>query len=193
MVHKKAARSFDKMGHLHLAQSPSGKQSARDLEASIKVKPYNPTRVLAMGSSHNKSAAYSAIPATLLSKILSACHSLDLAICSQSEARSWHNLDPLQYVTSMAILEAWETNLTTICRRYRDGVYVLEKFEVVLKGMLPAVDELEEARSKLGLLLEEETRRCGGVIVDLEEVYQAVERRCTLLEGAFKGLERALR
>jgi hypothetical protein len=190
MIHEKATPSFDKVGHLQPAQSPSGKQSARDPEASTKVKPYNPIRVLTVGSPHNESAAYSAISATLLSNTISACHPLDLAICSQSEARSWRNLGPLQYVTSTEILKAWERDLTILCQRYRDGVYVPEKFELVLKGMLPAVDELEEARNKLSSLLEEKKKGRGGVMVDLEEVYQAVERRCILLEAAFQGLKK---
>lgn len=52
---------------------------------------------------------------------------------------------------------------------------------MILKNMLPAVGKLEESRDLLEGYLEEGE--------EIEELCEAVEKRCRVLEEAFRGLE----
>jgi hypothetical protein len=152
-----------------------------------------------MSTSRNASrSTCSAIPAVIFGPLLKACHFLDFALfssnsTSQSQIPGWHTLDPLAYLTSEPILEAWERGLELLSQRYQEGVYTPEMFEGMLKAMLPSVESLEEERNKLVLLLENE-RRSGGVNSKaLEEVCEVVEKRCRVLETAFRRLENGTR
>jgi hypothetical protein len=57
-----------------------------------------------------------------------------------------------------------------------------------LKGILPAVDKLEEGRDKVAALLYERKRN-GSDVSQLEKVYTAVEKRCGILKRAFMRVE----
>ena len=90
------------------------------------------------------------------------------------------------------MLRAWENNLESLSRLYKEGYYTTGEFEGWLKGVLPAVDKLEEGRDKLAALFDER-KRSGSNVSEVEEVYKAVEKRCRILERAFKMLEMRLR
>ena len=57
---------------------------------------------------------------------------------------------------------------------------------------MPAVDKLEEGRDKLAALFDE-GKTSGNDVSQLEKVYTAVEKRCGILERAFKRVEMRLR
>jgi hypothetical protein len=200
VFYRKSAPSFDRMGQLHLLPTLSVSGYSRALEQTpSSVKSCNSTQILTMPIAPIHSVATrSGFPAKILTHLLSACHSLDLAICSASPSQitkiqSWHKLEIIAYLTSNDILKTWETNLELLGRAYDEGAYTLEGFEGMLKGMLPSVDSLGASRDQLLVLCKGERNGSGDNGRVLQEVYEGAEKRCKILERAFNGLERKLR
>ena len=192
VIHRKVAASFD--GHEHLPPSPSSQLSIKasqpttNFSISCKTKP-NYT----MPTVENKYPGLSAIPETLISDILSACHSIDRALAERKDRKpGWDVIGPLCYLSGPLLLRGWENDLESLSRLYREGCYTIGEFEGWLKEILPAVDKLEEGRDKLAALFDE-GKTSGNDVSQLEKVYTAVEKRCGILERAFKRVEMRLR
>ncbi len=71
---------------------------------------------------------------------------------------------------------------------YKEGYYTNGELEGWLKGLTPAVYKLEDGRDKLAALFDER-KRSGSDVSELQEVYEAVEKRCRILERAFQTVE----
>lgn len=146
-----------------------------------------------MPTVENKHPGLSTISETLMSDILSACHSIDRALAERKDRKpGWDVVGPLRYLSGPLLLRGWENDLESLRRLYEEGYCTTGEFEGWLKGVLPAVNKLEEGRDKLAPLFDERKRN-GGDVSELEEVYKAVEKRCRILERAFKRVEMRLR
>jgi hypothetical protein len=192
VIHKKVAASFD--GHEHFPQSPTSQLSIRafqqttNFSKSCKIIPS-----YTMPTVENKHPGLSTVPETLMSDILSACHSIDRALAERKDSKSgWDVVGPLCYLSGPLLLRDWENDLESLSRLYKEDYYTTGEFEGWLKGVLPAVDKLESGRDKLAALLDGRKRDRSDV-GELEEVYKAVEKRCRILERAFKRVEMRLR
>jgi hypothetical protein len=192
VIHRKVAASFD--GHEPLPRSPLSQlsigafQQTTNLSISCKILP-NYT----MPTVENKHHGLSIIPDTLMSDILSAGHSIDRALAERKDRKpGWDAVGPLRYLSEPLLLCGWENDLVSLSRLYKEGYYTTGEFEGWLKGVLPAVDKLEEGRDKLAALFDERKRN-GCDVSELEEVFKAIEKRCRILERAFKRVEMRLR
>jgi hypothetical protein len=188
VIHRKVAASFD--GHENLPKSPLSQLSIRvfqqttDFSISCKIIP-NDT----MSTEENKYPGLATIPEALMSSILSACHSIDRVLAERKDRKpGWDVVGPLRYLSGPLFLRGWENDLESLSWLYKERYYTSGEFEGWLKGVLPAVDKLEEGRDKLAALFDE-TKRSGSDVSELEEVYKAVEKRCRILERAFKTVE----
>jgi hypothetical protein len=116
VIHRKVAASFD--GHEHLPPSPSSQlpirafQQTTNFSVSCKKKP-NYT----MPTVENKYPGLSAIPETLISDILSACHSIDRALAERKDRKpGWDVIGPLCYLNGPLLLRGWENDLESLSR-----------------------------------------------------------------------------
>ncbi len=192
VIHSKVAASvYDQEP---LPQSPSSQLSIRgfqqttNLSISCKIIPS-----YTMPTVENKHPGLSTIPETLISDIFSACHSIDRALAERKDRKpGWDAIGPLCYLNGPLLLRGWENYLESLSRLYKEAYYTIGEFEGWLKGVLPAVDKLEEGRDKLAALFDER-KRSGSNVSELEKVYKAVEKRCRILERAFKMVEMRLR
>jgi hypothetical protein len=195
VIHKKKTPMFDTVTHPRPSKSSSARSAMRVLQQTPSYRnPHNQLSPMNVPT-HKSPQDSRAITATLLPDLLSACHDLDLALCASTPSshpaiKIWHTLDPLTYFSTPVIVEQWKADLTTLCQQYKDGFYSSHSFEIMLRNMLPAVDKLEESRSMLGDCLGKEREGFGDGDNGLEVVWEGVERRCRVLEEAFRGLDR---
>lgn len=133
----------------------------------------------------------------LVDTFLRACYQLDGLICGtnqvyKDEIRGWQSMDVLTYLSSPILLNRWEDDLTTLCQHYLDGTFNPDTFEHHLEVLLPGVETLEQARSRLVDELEDEIEKSGFDIEVPGQFWEAIEERCAVIDHAFIVFGKAL-
>lgn len=138
------------------------------------------------------------IPSRLVNSLLHVCDEIDAAIflpvkendCFTDSAKS---LSAFSRITSSDLISRWESGLEALSENYLLGKFTPREFEKILNPLLVGVEKLEILREQLDGDVRSELRTCGeDAVLALENLREAVEDRCRILEKAFVDLGKKL-
>lgn len=137
-------------------------------------------------------------PSRVINSVVQACEEIDTTIFSslretQEFTSPEENLHSISRILSPDLISRCENGLEMLSEEYLRGNFTPREFEQILNTLLVGVEKLEAARDQFDGDIESELRTCGEeAFLALENVKEAVEERCRILEKAFADLGKKL-